>query len=38
MITLKSPAEIKAMREPGRAVAAVLAAVTAAAVPGVTLR
>jgi methionyl aminopeptidase len=38
MITLKSPAEITAMREPGRAVAAVLADVTAAAVPGVTLR
>jgi methionyl aminopeptidase len=38
MITLKSPREIEAMREAGRAVAAVLADVTAAAAPGVTLR
>jgi methionyl aminopeptidase len=38
MISLKSPAEIDAMREAGRAVAAVLADLGPAAVPGVTLR
>jgi methionyl aminopeptidase len=38
MVELKSAAEIDAMREAGRAVAAVLAAVQAAATTGVTLR
>ena len=38
MVELKSAGEIAAMREAGRAVAAVLAAVQAAAAAGVTLR